>query len=135
MLGDPVGEERGQITGTRVLPASGPGPRVEVSFQASGQLLGMDVTDMGTYVSMVRPDGTLFGEGQGVLMLADGGMASWHGQGVGRFTGRGSAVSWRGAIYYETDSEKLARLRGIVGVFEYETDESGNTDAKMWEWK
>ena len=44
MLGDPVGEERGQITGTRVLPASGPGPRVEVSFQASGQSNGVSGT-------------------------------------------------------------------------------------------
>jgi hypothetical protein len=23
----------------------------------------------------------------------------------------------------------------MIGVFEYETDESGNTSAKVWEWK
>ena len=43
--------------------------------------------------------------------------------------------SWRGAIYYETSSERLARLNGIACVFEYEVDGSGKTESKLWEWK
>ncbi len=62
-------------------------------------------------------------------------MASWTGQGVGKFTGRGSAVSFRGAVYYQTTSAKLAHLNNIAVVFEYETDENGNTHGKFWEWK
>ena len=132
MLGEQIGEETGQITGMRVLPDEGTGSKVEVSFQSSGTLLGAHVSDMGTYLSVARPDGTLFGDGQGVGMTDDGEVATWRGQGVGRFTGHGMAVSWRGAIYYQTASERLARLNGIAAVFEFETDESGKTAAKTW---
>jgi hypothetical protein len=135
MLGEMLGEERGQVTGTRVLSAEGDAPKVEVSFQASGRILGVDTADMGTYCSILRPDGTLFGEGQGIVTTADGDMTTWQGQGVGKVVGRGAAASWRGAIYYQTTSQKLARLNGIAVVFEYEVDEAGKTAAKIWEWK
>ena len=135
MLGELLAEEQGQITGMRVLPAEAQTPTVEVSFQASGKLLGSDSTDLGTYLSVVRADRTLFGEGQGLIMTTDGDAVTWRGQGVGRFTGRGSAVSWRGAIYYQTASEKLARLNGVAAVFEFEVDENGKAQTKTWEWK
>jgi hypothetical protein len=135
MLGEQIGEVTGQITGMRVLPDEGHGAKVEVSFQQSGTLLGVHVNDMGTYISVTRPDGTLFGDGQGVTMTEDGEMATWRGQGVGRFTGRGSGVSYRGAVYFQTTSERLARLNGMAVVFEYESDESGKTTAKDYEWK
>jgi hypothetical protein len=135
VLGEQLGEERGQITGMRVLPPQGQGPTVEVSFQAAGKIVGADVTDIGTYISAARPDGTLFGEGQGVVMTTDGGVATWRGQGSGRFTGPGGAISWRGAVYYETASAQLSRLNGVAVVYEYEADESGKTEAKYWEWK
>lgn len=134
MLGEQLGQENGQVTGLRVLPGED-SPRVEVSFTATGTLLGVHGTDMGTYVSVIRPDGSLYGEGQGVLMTDEGEMAAWKGQGVGRLTGRGTAVSWRGAVYYQTTSERLARLNGIAVVYEYDTDESGKTEAKSFEWK
>ena len=135
MLGEMLGEERGKVTGYRVLPSEGQGPKVEVSFQASGRILGIETTDRGTYWSVVRPGGALYGEGQGVLMTKDGEMASYSAQGVGRFTGKGGGVSWRGAIYYQTASQKLARLNGIAVIFEYEVDENDNTHVKFWEWK
>jgi hypothetical protein len=135
MQGEKLGEERGQITGMRVLPTEGPGPKVEVTFQAAGTIAGVDVTDMGTYVSVGRPDGTLFGEGQGVTMTQDGGMATWRGQGSGHFSGQGGAVSWRGAVYYESASVQLARLNSIAVVYEFDADESGKTEATYWEWK
>ena len=135
MLGEQLGEETGQITGMRVLPDEGVGPRVEVSFQASGTLLGTPESDMGTYVSVTRSDGTLFGDGQGVVVTDDGEMAAWRAQGAGRFTGHGTAVSWRGAVYYQTNSERLARLNGVAVVYEFETDENGKVAAQFYEWK
>ena len=135
MLGEQIGEETGQITAMRVLPAEDAGPRVEVSFQSSGTLLDAHVNDMGTYISVTRPDGTLFGDGQGIAMTEDGEVATWRGAGVGRFTGQGGAVSWRGAIYFQTTSERLARLNGIAVVFEFETDQSGKVAVKTFEWK
>lgn len=135
MLGEMLGEESGKVTGMRVLPSEGQMPKVEVSIQASGTLLGMPVTDIGTYMSVAHPDGTLHGEGQGVLMTRDGGMATWKGEGVGRFTGRGAAVEWRGALYFQTATPSLSRLNGVAVIFEYAVDENNNTHAKSWEWK
>ena len=133
MLGEQIAHEQGQVTGLRVL-AGEAGPKVEVSFTSSITLLGVHGTNMGTYVSVTRPDGSLFGEGQGVVMTDDGEMAAWQGQGAGRFTGRGTAVSWRGAVYFQTASQRLARLNGSAVVFEYNTDENGKTEAKSFEW-
>ena len=135
MLGEQIGEERGKITGMRVLPSEGQGPRVEASFQASGKMLGLETTDIGTYHSTLMPNGTLRGAGQGILMTRSGEAASWAGDGVGKPTGRGMAASWRGAIYFQTASQSLARLNGVTVLFEYEVDENGNTVAKNWEWK
>ena len=135
MLSEQIGEETGQITGVRVLPDEGAGSKVELSYQSSGTLLDAHMSDMGTYVSVSRPDGTLFGDGQGIVMTDDGQMATWRGQGVGRFTGHGMAASWRGAIFFQTASERLARLNGIAVVFEFETDENGKIANKLFEWK
>lgn len=133
MLGEMIGETQGKIIVNRVLPSEGNSPKVESSFQESGTILGVDVTDIGSYWSVVRADGTLYGEGQGVIMTDDGEMAAWTGQGIGRFSGR--ATSWRGSLFYQTQSKKLARVNGMVAVFEYEIDENGNTHARLWEWK
>lgn len=133
MLGEQIGESRGKRTGRRALSCE-TGPKVEVSFEDSGKLLGMDISDFGTYVAAPRPDGTLYGEGQGVSMTKEGDMASWKGQGVGKFVG-GGGVSYRGALYYSTASPKLARLNSVAVVFEFEVDANGNTHTKMWEWK
>jgi hypothetical protein len=135
VLGEQIGQETGQITGMRVLPSHGGGVKVEVSFQASGTMLGLHENNMGTYVSVTRPNGTLVGEGQGVMMTDQGEMAEWRGNGIGKFTGHGTGVSWRGITYYQTTSERLAQLNSIAEVFEFETDESGKSEAKSWEWK
>jgi len=135
MLGEQFAEERGKIIGNRVLSVDNPGPKVEASFQDAGKMFGIEMTNWGTYSSVPRLGGGLYGEGQGVVMTRDGEMATWTGQGVGRFTGHGGAVSYRGSLYFQTASKKLERLNGIVGVYEFEVDENGNTHGKIWEWK
>jgi hypothetical protein len=40
MLGEQIGEELGRITARRVLPSDEYGPKVEVTFEASGKVLG-----------------------------------------------------------------------------------------------
>ncbi len=135
MLGNEIGEERGKVTGYRILPSEGAGPKVEVSFQALGKILGVEHSTLGTYTSVTRPDGSVFGEGQGVAMGASGERASWVGQGIGKLAGRGQAISYRGAIFYQSATPQWAALNGMVTVFEYEVDEQGNTTSKLWEWK
>jgi len=134
MLGDKLGTESGKVTGRRVLPNPGGGPKVEVSFQATGTILGVAHTDIGTYSSVMRPDGAVYGEGQGVLMGQGGEMATWVGQGVGTLKKDGS-VSYRGAVYYSTASSAWMRLNNVASVFEYEVDPQGNTKSEIWEWK
>jgi hypothetical protein len=134
MQGDKIGEESGKVTSQRVLPNPGGGPKMETSFQASGTLLGTGHTTTGTYASIVRPDGTIYGEGQGIVMSKDGDMATWVGQGVGTIKKDG-AVSYRGAIYYQTASAKWSRLNSVAAIFEYEVDAQNNTRAQLWEWK
>lgn len=133
MLGEQLGEELGKRTGRRVLSVDG-GFKVEVAFESKGKLLGVDIMEIGTYWSQNNPDGSLYGEGQGVVITNDGDVATWKGAGVGKFVG-GGAVSYRGAIYYSTASEKLARLNGGATVFEFDVDPEGNTHSKLWEWK
>lgn len=130
MLGEMIGELKGKVTGNRVLPAECC-PKIESSFQDIGKVLGIDVTDMGTFLTIFKEDGGLYGEGQGIFFTGEG-IVTWTGQGVGKM--KGKAMEWRGSAFFNTSSKKLTRLNSIVGVFEYDIDEEGNTQEKLWEW-
>jgi hypothetical protein len=132
MLGELLGENTGKRIVRRVL-ATNP-PTVEVSFEDSGKMLGIATTGFGTYTSVVRADGAIHGEGKGAMFTADGEMIAWTGSGQGKF-GPGGSVSYRGILYFQTASQKLARLNSAPGVFEYEVDPEGKTRNKVWEWK
>jgi hypothetical protein len=134
MLGDKVYETSGKIIGRRVLANPGGGPKMEISIETRGKLLGIDVTETGTYWSVVRPDGSLFGEGQGVLAGAGGELGTWVAQGVGTMKPDGAA-SFRGAVYYTSASRDWARLNSIAVVYEYDAGADGNTSTHAWEWK
>jgi hypothetical protein len=133
MLGEQIGETQGKRTGRRVLSTQGGVFDVEVSFEDRGKLLGHDVIQIGTYTSSPRPDGSLFGEGEGVVVTLEGDSVTWKGQGVGKILAGGS-VSYRGAIYYSTSSPKFARLNTVAALFEFDVDPDGNTRSKLWEW-
>src|ERR1051326_7343625 len=104
MLGDQIAEETGKVTSLRVLDATT--TKVEVSIHTRGKILGNDYQGRATYTSEVQPGGFLFGEGHGIYM-ADGGIATWKGQGTGRFN-PGGGVTYRGSIHFLTGSGKLA---------------------------
>jgi hypothetical protein len=134
MLGDKIGETSGKITSQRVLPNLGGGPKMETSFQAKGSLLGVNLKETGTYWTVVRSDGTLYGEGQGVMVTQDGKMATWTGHGVGIMNKDGTA-SYRGAVYYQSSPPEWSRLSKVAVVFEYAVDAEGNARSEYWEWK
>ena len=115
MLGEQIGEERGRITARRVLPSGGYGPKVEVTFEASGKVLGADATDLGTYWSVVQPNGALYGEGQGVITTPQGDVIQWIGAGRGHFTEQGG-VSFRGAVYYQTTGFLALSITALIAV-------------------
>jgi hypothetical protein len=137
-LGKLIGEGRGKITGQRVLDVVG--PKIESSYTMDGKYSGEDCTEIGTYCTVMKHGevGVMHGEGQGIITTKDGqGMATWTGHGIGRFTSPGK-ISFRGSLFFSAPSAsggKLSSLNNLVGVFEYEVDEQGNSSAKVWEWK
>ena len=136
MLGEKIGELSGRVTGQRILPSEGVNPKCETSFEINGTVLGVEVTVMGSYWAIVRQDGTLYGEcpWQGFIMSKDGDVGTWAGAGVGRFTGVGAAVSFRGSLYFQIASKKLARLNSISVPYEWEIDAQGMARIEIWEW-
>ena len=136
MLGDQVGEDKGKVTSQRVLEVVNGIPKIETSFSTIGKYKGVETTEIGTYWASPGPDGVMQGQGQGVVTTKDGSeMATWTGQGIGRFTSQGK-IRFIGSLFFSTPSNgKLAFFKNLVGVFEYESDEQGNTSSKVWEWK
>jgi hypothetical protein len=132
MLGDLIGESKGRRIVRRILSVDP--PTAEVSFEDTGTMLGVGTSGSGTYNATVRPDGSIYGTGQGLIITADGDQIIWSGTGLGKF-GAGGSVSYRGMIYYRTNSQKVGRLNNMCGAFEFETDPDGNTTSKVWEWK
>jgi len=133
MLGELFGKEKGKVIVRRVLPTTG-NPRVEVSFESAGSLVGVNTKNMGTYWSELKADGTVYGEGQGIVRGENGEIISWKGQGVGELTPSGG-VSYRGSLYYNTQADNLRSLNKLMGAFEFEVDADGNTSLDVYEWK
>jgi hypothetical protein len=134
MLGDKLANVTGRIVLRRVLPSVSGAARTESTQRGTGTLLGVGYQETSTYESELRPDGTVFGMGQGIYMGAGGEVATWTGQGVGTFTKDGG-VSFRGAIYLYSTSAKWQRLNAVASVFEYEVDADDNYKATLTEWK
>ncbi|HEV2486959.1 MAG TPA: hypothetical protein VGT08_15635 [Terracidiphilus sp.] len=132
MIGEQIGETKGKRTVRRVISVDP--PTAEVSFEDTGQMLGIPMAGMGTYTSVVSPDGSILGHGQGMNMTNDGEAVVWTGAASGKF-GPGGSVSYRGMLFFKTTSKKLTKLNNTCGAFEYEVDPVGNTVSKIWEWK
>jgi hypothetical protein len=131
MLGPQIGEGRGKRTARRVI-ATEPEAKIEVSFEEKGTILGVESMGIGTYVSVVRADGSVHGEGEGIYMTLEGESVTWKGIGVGRLSPDGS-VAYAGSLSYNTTAPRLAKLNGISGVFQFGVDPEGNTHSKAWE--
>jgi hypothetical protein len=136
MLGDQIGEDNGKITSRRVLEVVNGVPKIETSMSTAGRYKGVETIEISTYWAYPEHDGVMHGEGQGVVTTKDGSeMATWTGQGIGRFTGSGK-IRFIGSLFFRSSSNgKLAFLNNLVGAFENESDEQGNTSSKVWEWK
>ena len=131
MLGDLIIEEKGKVTGRRVLDES----TIEISFEAKGKFKGVEGMNMGTYTSTMMPDGSMYGKGQGCVMTTDGQMFTWKGNGMGKFL-QGGKIRFTGAIYLSTQSKgSIASLNSVSAVYEHDGDLEGNISTKGWEWK
>ena len=93
MLGEQIGEETGKVQVRRVISVDG-GTKVEVTVQSTGKLLGIETRNNVTYLAGIRPDGSLYGEAQGLVVGKGGEQASFKAAGVGKLLD-GGAVSYR----------------------------------------
>ena len=137
MLGEKIVVMQGKMTNQRVLPPEQGSPKFETSFEVSGTILDQPAKTVVTYWSMILPNGTLYGDcpNQGVVITQSGEMATFRASGVGKFTNAAGAASFRGAIYYSSPSQVLAKLNGLSVVYEWDVDEHGNAKFQGWEWK
>lgn len=94
--------------------------------------------EKGTYSSVLKPDGTLYGEDQGIITTKAGEVATWTRQGIGRFM-PDDKVIFHGSLFFSTPNSsascKLAFLTKMVGIFHYEIDQDGKMTSRVWEWK
>src|ERR1700756_3592376 len=112
-LGEMIGEVNAKVSGMRYL-----GDKIETSTQDTGKFWGVEGTGLTTFTSTPRPDGTMWGEGGGLMQLGSEAIM-FRGTGIGR-PGKGMAGSFRGVIYFNTMSQKFAKANGTVCVYEYD---------------
>jgi hypothetical protein len=75
MLGEKVLEEKGKVVSKRVIETS-PQPKIEITFEASGSIFGLEHRTIGTYWSVMQPNGQMYGEGNGIVMTKEG-VGTW----------------------------------------------------------
>ena len=134
-LGELVNEERGQISGVRIISADATGTTSEVSLRAEGTIRGTRHVTNWTYEQIQRPDGSLYGYGRGVMTTENGDVVNLTGSGSAKVPTGGSPTLYRVINHYHTTSEKLQDLNYIAVVGEYEISADGSTVGKFWEWK
>ena len=71
-LGDLVLEDNGQVTGIVVLSTDSSGTTLELSLTLNGTIRGIAHTTMWTYTTTTRADGSMYGQGNGVLTTVNG---------------------------------------------------------------
>lgn len=136
MLCDIIYEQKGKVSGHRVLDTKG--LKVETTITDTAIIKGIEVADIVTFWTIPVEDkqpNTVYEEGQGVITSKDGKqIATWEGYGIGR--SQGSKRIDRGSVFFKSSANReLAFLNDKIGVFEFESDENGNTHGKIWEWK
>jgi hypothetical protein len=131
MSGEKIGEGNGH-RGIRKVVATQPNFKVEVSFEETSKLMGVEGMNMGTYTAITKPDGSLEGVGEGVFATLEGEFVTWRGMGVGRFVEAGG-VHYTGMLSYSTTSAKLTKLNSIAAMFEFEVDAAGKTHSQVYD--
>jgi hypothetical protein len=105
-----------------------------------------NVTNTGTFVENIYPNGTLYGIGKGVITTENGDIISWNAYDIGlTVNGNGNGngntdtasglnternTTFRGIIFLHTNSENLSFMNNVVGL--YINDENGR---QIWEWR
>ena len=108
--------------------------KLERTVEATGKILGVEVSFIATTWSVERKQGGMFVKGHGIMMTKTGERAEAHGSGIASMNTDGS---WkvRGARYFRTNSNTLKKLNDAAIIFEIEMGPGESYLDKMWEWK
>jgi hypothetical protein len=90
---------------------------------------------MWTYTTLTRPDGSIYGNGQGIMTTQDGDVVHLIGHGSAEATPPGGTVRFCTMLHPHSTSEKYAALNTIGLVGEYKVAPDGTATNKSWEWK
>lgn len=135
MLGDLIYEGQGKITSIRVLDVNE--SKIEYSNSGTGKFKeNIEVTEMWTACSTPLSDNKIYGEGQGIYITKDGNeQITAKVYGVGNVSA--GKIRYVSGLYFMSSStgKNLSFLNSLVGVNEYEQDDSGKYIHKIWEWK
>lgn len=135
MLGNLIYEGKGKITSKRVLNVNQ--PEIEYSNTGNGKFNeNIEVTEMWTTCSIPLSDNKIYGYGPGVYTTKEGNeQITAKVYGVGTISA--GKIRYVSSIYFIglPAGKKLSFLSNLVGVNEYEQDDSGNYIHKIWEWK
>ena len=108
--------------------------KLERTIESKGKILGTEVTFIATTRTWERPQGGMYSEGNGVLMMMKGEKVILHGSGIS-VAGKGAGMNLRGIRYAQTASPSFSRLNNVALVFELEIMPDGTVHDKWWEWK
>ena len=133
-LGKLILDETGTVTGLRVLSTDGLGTKLEVCLQTTGTIRGVAESCFWTYTQLIRPDGSIYGAGQGVMTTADGDVIQLIGHGSGRAPAPGGATKFRTMLHPHSAVAKYADLNFIGLAGEYDVAPDGSAINKCWEW-
>ena len=132
-MGEKIAEETNKTTGQRVLSVDG-STIVETSAKGIGTMLGVQYQSLVTYTGKMLENGTIAGNGIGLMMGKGGEHATFTAKGVGKFDQKGG-ISWRGMFHIQSTHAKWSRLTSVATVFEYEVDPEGNGKGILTEVK
>ena len=134
-LGNLILDETGTVTGLRVLSTDASGTQLEVCLQTTGTIRGVPETCFWTYTQLIRPDGSIYGGGQGVMTTQDGDVIQLIGHGSGQAPPPGEATKFHTMIHPHSTAAKYADLNVIGLAGEYDVDPDGSAVNKCWEWR
>lgn len=89
MLGDIIVEAHGKLENKGILGVEEVTPQIEVTISKFGQIHGIDVSMLVTYLSTPNGDGTICAEVDGAIMTKDNNeTVTWKGKDIGKMSGQ-----------------------------------------------
>jgi hypothetical protein len=133
-IGRLLTEEQGRLTVRRVLSVDNGTAHVETTFETAGALGDVAYTTLCTLQSIIRPDGSLYGDLKAGLRTEGNDTGVYRGITGGLYTeGTAHARTYRGAITFENARGAFAELNSALAVFELDIDDSGKVSFRTWE--